>query len=115
MKIVVTGGAGFIGSHVVDAYLAANHEVVVIDNLTTGQRANLNPAARFYELDIRDEKLSELMRAEKPDVINHQAAQIDVRRSVQEPRFDAEVNILGSLNLLEASRAVGVKHIIFAS
>ena len=79
MKIVVTGGAGFIGSHVVDAYLAAGHEVIVIDNLSTGQRSNLNPGARFYELDLCDNSLAELLGSERPEVISHQAAQIDVR------------------------------------
>jgi UDP-glucose 4-epimerase len=115
MRIVVTGGAGFIGSHIVDAYLAAGHEVAIIDNLSTGQRANINPAARFYELDLRAENLAEIIKQEHPHIINHPAAQIDVRKSVQDPRFDADVNILGSLNLLEAARATGVKHIIFAS
>src|SRR5437016_2389283 len=115
MKVVVTGGAGFIGSHVVDLYLSAGYEVVVIDNLSTGQHANLNPDARFYEMDLRDKALGELLHSIKPDVINHQAAQIDVRRSVQDPIFDAEVNILGSINLLEAGRSAGVRHCIFAS
>jgi UDP-glucose 4-epimerase len=115
MKILVTGGAGFIGSHIVDAYLAAGHDVFIVDNLSTGQRINLNPSVRFYEMDIRDQNLAELLSSEQPDVINHQAAQIDVRRSVQDPRFDAEVNILGSLNLFEAALAAGVRHCIFAS
>src|SRR5690349_15784262 len=96
MKILVTGGAGFIGSHVVDAYLAAGHEVVIVDNLSTGLRSNINPSARFYEMDLRDSGIRELLNTERPEVINHQAAQIDVRKSVQDPRFDAEVNILGS-------------------
>jgi UDP-glucose 4-epimerase len=115
MKILVTGGAGFIGSHVVDTYLAAGHKVLIVDNLSTGRRDNINPAARFYEMDLRDKSLAELLITERPEVINHQAAQIDVRKSVQDPRYDAEVNILGSLNLLEAGLAAGIKHCIFAS
>jgi UDP-glucose 4-epimerase len=115
MKIMVTGGAGFIGSHIVDEYLSAGHDVIVVDNLSTGRRINLNPAARFFEIDISDGDLRQLLEAERPDVINHQAAQIDVRRSVEDPGYDARVNILGSLNLLEAGRAAGVKKIIFAS
>ena len=97
MKVLVTGGAGFIGSHVVDAYLAAGHEVLVVDNLCTGKRENLNPKARFHELDILDPKTAELIRAEGPDVLNHHAAQMDVRRSVADPLFDARTNILGTI------------------
>lgn len=115
MKIVVTGGAGFIGSHIVDACIAAGHEVIIIDNLSTGQRQNVNARARFIELDLRDSTLVELFKQEQPEIINHHAAQIDVRKSVQDPRFDADVNIIGSLNLLEAARAGSVKHVIFAS
>jgi len=115
MKILVTGGAGFIGSHVVDAYLAAGHEVVVVDNLCTGKRENLNPKARFHELDILDPKTAELIRAEHPDVLNHHAAQMDVRRSVADPLFDARTNILGTISLLEAARHAGARKVLFVS
>jgi len=115
MKILVTGGAGFIGSHVVDAYLAAGHEVIVVDNLCTGKRENLNPKARFVELDIGDERTWQLIHDEHPDVLNHHAAQMDVRRSVADPLFDARTNILGTIGLLEAARQAGVKKMLFVS
>ena len=116
MKILVTGGAGFIGSHVVDAYVEAGHEVAVVDNLTTGNRQNVHPAARFYEVDIRDaDALEEVFAREKPDVVNHHAAQVNVRHSVADPIYDAEVNIIGSLNLLLAARRHGVKKFIYIS
>ncbi len=92
MRILVTGGAGFIGSHLVDAFLADGHEVVTIDNLLTGVRENLNPRARFYEADIRDEGRCALFARERPEVLCHQAAQLDVRRSVADPAFDADIN-----------------------
>lgn len=115
MKILVTGGAGFIASHVVDRFIAEGHEVVVVDNLATGFRENVNPKARFYELDIRDPKIEQVFRDEKPDVVDHHAAQMDVRRSVREPLYDAEVNVLGTLRLIELSREVGVKRWIYIS
>ena len=115
MKILVTGGAGFIGSHVVDAYMAAGHEVVVIDNLSTGRRENLHPVARFYHEDIQSQAARKVLLRERPEVLNHHAAQMDVRRSVADPLFDARVNILGLLNLLEGVREGGVKKVIFAS
>jgi UDP-glucose 4-epimerase len=115
MKIVVTGGAGFIGSHVTDLYVARGHEVIVVDNLATGKRENLNPKARFVEQDIRDPKTTELIRREKPDVINHHAAQMDVRKSVADPIFDAQTNILGTIDLLTAARDAGVKKFLFVS
>jgi UDP-glucose 4-epimerase len=115
MKALVTGGAGFIGSHVVDAYLAAGHEVLVVDNLCTGKRDNLNPKARFHEFDILDPKTAELIRAERPDILNHHAAQMDVRRSVADPLFDARTNILGTISLLEAARSAGVRKVLFVS
>lgn len=114
-KILVTGGAGFIGSHVVDAYVAAGHEVVVVDNLITGNRKNLNPKARFYEADIQSDEIAGIFDKEKPEFVNHLAAQIDVRRSVEEPIFDAQVNILGSVNLLEQCVKHKVKKFLFAS
>ncbi len=116
MRILVTGGAGFIGSHVAHTYLAAGHEVTVVDNLTSGRRANLPPGVRFAELDLRDrDGLARLCREFAPEVVCHQAAQVDVRRSVSDPAFDAEVNIVGMLNLLEAARANGAARFIFAS
>jgi UDP-glucose 4-epimerase len=115
VKILVTGGAGFIGSHVVDAYIEAGHQVVVVDDLSSGSRANLHPAATFYELDIRQPELRDIFAAERPDVVNHHAAQIDVRRSVTDPAFDAEVNVLGSINLLECARISGVGKVIYIS
>lgn len=116
MKILVTGGAGFIGSHVVDKYLAIGHKVVVMDDLSTGKEAFVNPQATFYKVDIRDKvKVAEIFAKEKPEVLNHHAAQMDVRRSVADPIFDAGVNILGFLNLLEAGRQNELKQVIFAS
>jgi len=116
MKVLVTGGAGFIGSHVADACIAAGHEVVIVDDLSTGHARNLNPKARFVELDIRDRAaVTELMARERPDALDHHAAQMDVRRSVADPVFDAEINLLGLLNLLEAGRAHGLRHVVFAS
>ncbi len=115
MKILVTGGAGFIGSQVVDRYLAEGHKVVVVDDLSTGKTKNVNPQARFYHLDICHPDLENVFAKEKPEVVNHHAAQIDVRKSVANPVFDARVNILGMLNLLEKSLQYGIKRFIFAS
>lgn len=116
MRILVTGGAGFIGSHVVDRFLADGHEVAVLDNLSTGTRENLDSRAELHEADVRDEvAVRRVVAGFRPEVIDHHAAQIDVRRSVNEPGLDAEVNLLGSLNLLEAARANGVKKIVYAS
>jgi UDP-glucose 4-epimerase len=115
MRVLVTGGAGFIGSHVVDAYVAAGHHVAVIDNLTSGKRANLPAAARLYEADIRDRGgLDRVFAAERPEVVSHQAAQASVRVSMDDPRLDAEINVLGSLNVLEACRHSGVRKLIYA-
>ena len=98
MRILVTGGAGFIGSHVVDAYIAAGHEVVVVDDLSTGKRENLHPRAHFVRAAIQDPDVRRLLREEKVEVVNHHAAQMDVRRSVADPLFDARVNIIGLLS-----------------
>ena len=103
-KILVTGGAGFIGSHVVDQFIEKGFEVVVLDDLSTGRASNLNPSARLYRMDIRDPKVREVFEAEKPDYVSHHAAQMDVRRSVAQPLFDADVNILGSINLIECAK-----------
>lgn len=106
MKVLVTGGAGFIGSHVVDALVQASHDVVVVDDLSMGKREQVHPAARFYRVDIRDRQaLEEVFRIERPEVVNHHAAQGNLRRSMTEPSFDASVNIVGSLNLFELALA----------
>ena len=115
MKILVTGGAGFIGSNVADGYIRAGHEVLILDNLYTGKRFNVNPQAQFYELDIRSPEAAKIIEQEKPDILNHHAAQMSVPASVAEPGFDADVNIKGFLNLLEASVKTGVKKVIFIS
>jgi UDP-glucose 4-epimerase len=116
MKILVTGGAGFIGSHVVDRYVQEGHEVAILDNLVTGNRQNLNPRARFFELDLRDRKgVEQLLASERFDLINHHAAQMDVRKSTEDPLYDAEVNILGSINLIMNAVRHGVKKIIYIS
>ena len=114
MKILVTGGAGFIGSHVVDAYVSAGHQVVVVDNLFTGKVRNLNPAARFYQIDIASASLDEVVAHEKPEVISHQAARVDVRASMEQPLLYAQTNVIGSLNLLESCRRHGVRKVIYA-
>jgi UDP-glucose 4-epimerase len=115
MKILVTGGAGFIGSHVADAYCNEGHEVVIVDNMAFGKEENINPKARFYQLDVTSDELTELIEKEKFDVINHHAAQMNIRMSVDDPAFDANTNIIGSLKIYEAARQNGVKKIIFAS
>jgi len=116
MNILVSGGAGFIASHIVDAYIGLGHTVSVIDNLSTGKKENLNPKARFFEMDIRDAPAVRRVFADgKYDVVNHHAAQIDVRRSVADPAFDASVNLVGALTLFEAAVASGVRRVIFAS
>ncbi|MBP8130822.1 MAG: NAD-dependent epimerase/dehydratase family protein [Candidatus Hydrogenedentes bacterium] len=114
-KILVTGGAGFIGSHVADVYLAAGHEVVIADNLSSGARRNVPAQAMFYEVDIRSGELQNLLAQERPEIVNHLAAQIDVRKSLQDPKYDADTNILGSINLLEACVKQGVRKFLFAS
>jgi UDP-glucose 4-epimerase len=115
VKIVVTGGAGFIASHIVDAYLEDGHEVHVIDDFSTGQKVNLNSKARLHPVDIAEKQAARLIDEIKPDVLSHHAAQMDVRHSVADPTFDARVNILGFINLLEACKKSGVKKAIFAS
>lgn len=113
--VLVTGGAGFIGSNLADAYLDRGWRVTILDNLSTGDRRNINARAVFHELDIRDAAAADLIRELKPDVISHHAAQMDVRKSVEDPVFDAEVNVVGSLRLLEAAADAGVKRVVFAS
>jgi UDP-glucose 4-epimerase len=116
VKILVTGAAGFIASHVADAYISAGHEVVILDDLSRSGEKNVNPKARFYRCDIRDrEAIEKVFQLEKPAIVNHHAAQMDVRRGVREPVFDAQVNILGSLNLMGAALSHGTKRFIYIS
>jgi UDP-glucose 4-epimerase len=115
MKIMVTGGAGFIGSNVVDAYLALGHDVIVADDLSTGKRANVNPAATLREVDIASPEFIALVTRERPDVLNHHAAQTSVRVSVDDPLNDCRRNILGSLNVIDAAQRAGVSKLIYIS
>ena len=115
MKILVTGGAGFIGSHVVDAFVAVGHAVAVVDNLSTGSRRWLNPKASFHPVDLRSARLDEVFAAERPEAVAHLAAQAAVGRSVVDPAFDASVNIGGGLNLLDCCRRFGVRRLIYSS
>lgn len=115
MKILVTGGAGFIASHITDSYIAEGHTVFVLDNLQTGFEKNVNPKAVFIKKDIIDPSLSGLFQKEKFDIVNHHAAQMDVRKSVADPSFDATTNILGTINLLQNCIKTGVKKFMFAS
>ena len=115
-RALVTGGAGFIGSHVVDAYVEAGLDVAIVDNFATGSRANLNPAARLYQVDIRDgAEVDRVFAAERPEVVSHQAAQASVRGSMEDPARDASINVLGSLNVLEADRKHDVRKVIYAA
>ncbi|HEV8243151.1 MAG TPA: NAD-dependent epimerase/dehydratase family protein [Nitrospirales bacterium] len=115
MKILVTGGAGFIGSHIVDRLVQEGYEIAVVDNLSTGKRRHVNRAAKFYRTDIRSWWLERVFRRERPVVVCHHAAQMDVRRSVRDPVFDAETNILGTLNVLRHAIKYGVRKVLFAS
>jgi UDP-glucose 4-epimerase len=115
MKVLVTGGAGFIGSNLADRLIEEGHEVVILDDLSTGKRHNVPGAANLYQMDLDSRWLDRLMEREKPDAVCHLAAQISVRRSVEDPHFDARVNVMGSIGLLMASRAAGVKRFLFAS
>ena len=114
-RILITGGAGFIGSHVADAFVALGHEVMVIDNLSSGKKENVPAAARFVLCDVTSDTAVEAVRTFRPEILNHHAAQVNVRASVADPQFDAQVNILGSLRLLEAARQNGVRKFLFAS
>ncbi|MEO8431906.1 MAG: NAD-dependent epimerase/dehydratase family protein [Acidobacteriota bacterium] len=115
MNILVTGGAGFIGSHMARRHLADGHRVVIVDNLSTGLKEKIPDGARFVEADISQTDLEPLLKEEKIQVVSHHAAQIDVRHSVSDPVFDAHSNILGSLKLFEACRRAGTRHVLFAS
>ena len=115
-RILVTGGAGFIASHVVDAYIELGHQVLVVDNLSSGDKANLNSQAEFIKADITNrEEITQIIQDFKPQIINHHAAHILVGNSVANPQFDAQVNILGVLNIMEAAKEINLKKIIFAS
>ena len=114
MRAIVTGGAGFIGSHVADALVARGDEVHVVDNLATGSRQNPPSAAELHELDIRDEALEQLAGRLRPDVVFHLAAQADVGTSVERPTFDADVNVVGTARVLEAARAADAR-VVFTS
>jgi UDP-glucose 4-epimerase len=115
MKVLVTGGAGFIGSHVVDALIQQGYQVVVVDNLSTGRLENINPAATFYQADICSSELEGIFEKERPELVNHQAAQTVIQKSMEDPIFDANQNILGSLNLILQCLRFGVKKIVYAS
>jgi UDP-glucose 4-epimerase len=116
LKILVTGGAGFIGSHVVDAYVAAGHEVAVLDNLATGREENVNPDARLHRVDVREAAgVHSVLTAFAPDVVNHHAAQAEVPKSVADPGYDALINVVGGLNVLRACVDAGVRKVIFSS
>lgn len=115
MKILVTGGAGFIGSNIADRLIELDHDVVIVDDLSNGKRENVNKNAKFYEFDIRGKGLKNIFKEEKPDIVIHNAAQLSVRISVEDPMFDAEVNILGGLNVFYCSKETQVKKVIFAS
>ncbi len=115
MRILVTGGAGFIGSHLVDRLIQEGHEVSIVDDLSTGKKKNVNPKAEFYKLDILSPKVERVFKKERPEAIFHHAAQMDVRRSVKDPIFDGQVNILGTVNLLQQAVKAGTKRVIFAS
>ncbi len=116
MNILLTGGAGFIGSQIVDAYIEAGHHVSVIDNLSTGFRENVNPQAELFQIDIRDrDGVEKVFRSRRFDLLNHHAAQLDVRVSVRDPQFDAGQNVIGTLNLFQGALQHGVGQIVFAS
>lgn len=114
-RVLVTGGAGFIGSHVAETYLAAGDEVTVLDDLSSGRRESVPTGARFVQADVRSPEARQLVARGGFAVLNHHAAQIDVRRSVADPVFDAQVNVIGLLNLLEGARAGGVRRVVLAS
>ena len=115
MKVLVTGGAGFIGSHVVDRLVEEGHHVVVVDNLSSGKRKNVNRAANLYKLDIQSGRIERVFRNERPNVVIHLAAQISVRRSVEDPVFDAQVNVLGTMNVLQQAVRHGARKVVFSS
>jgi UDP-glucose 4-epimerase len=114
-KIAVTGGAGFIGSHIVDLLVERGYDVAVIDDLSTGKKENLNPKARFYEVNMCDPYLREVLGKEGPDVVIHLAAQVSVKNSIANPRFDARTNIIGSISLFESCKDLCIEKVVYAS
>ncbi len=115
MRILVTGGAGFIASQISECYLKEGHQVAIVDDLSQGHEKNIPEAAHFYRLDILDPHLEEVFSRERPEVVNHHAAQIDIRKSVADPAYDAKINILGTLSLLKYAQRHGARQVIFAS
>lgn len=115
LKILVTGGAGFIGSNLVDRFISLGHQVVIIDDLSTGNKENINPEAKFYFMDIRSKKLEQVFKNESLDIVCHHAAQINLRKSLEDPLFDSEINIFGTINLLKSCVKHKVLKFIFAS
>ena len=116
MKILVTGGAGFIGSHITELLIENKHDIIIIDNLSTGQKQNINERARFYKEDLSNhDKIKEIIEKEKPEIIYHLAAQIDVRKSVEDPVEDARINIINAINLLKLAKNNNIKHFIFSA
>jgi UDP-glucose 4-epimerase len=115
LKILITGGAGFIGSNVADGLVSEGYETVIVDDLSNGHQENIPQKAKFYRADIRDSGLEEVFKKEKPDIVIHNAAQLSVRISVEDPLKDADINVMGGLNLIDISRRYGVKKVIFAS
>jgi len=115
MKVLVTGGAGFIGKYVVDGIIRSGHTAVIVDNLSNGDCNNINPKAVFYDIDVKDNMLEKVFKDEKPDKVIHLAAQINVSKSIESPVFDADVNILGTINTLECCIKSGVSKIIYSS
>lgn len=115
MKVLVTGGAGFIGSHIVDQLILEGHQVVILDNLVSGRKDQLHPKAIFYQMDVTDSGVRGVFQQERPDAVIHQAAQIHVPTSIEQPIYDANVNIIGAINLLESGKEFGVKKMVYAS
>ncbi len=115
MKVLVTGGGGFIGSHIVDTLISNGYGVVIVDNLITGKRRNVNKEAKFYNVDLTSKELKKVFKKESPDFVSHQAAQVNVRHSIKNPLFDAHNNILGGVNLLECCKDYKVKRVVYAS
>ncbi len=115
MKILITGAAGFIASHLADACIEAGHEVVILDNLRTGYKRNLNPKAKFYEIDICDPAVEEIFAKEKPDIVDHHAAQISVPLSIEDPLTDAEINVKGLINILQAASKHRARKVVYIS
>jgi UDP-glucose 4-epimerase len=115
MNILVTGGAGFIGSNIVDGLVKEGHKVCIIDNLSTGRRQNINPAATFFEMDIRSHDIEKVFESHRIDIVMHLAAQIDVRKSVDRPIEDADINVMGGINVLNAAVKFKVRKIVYSS